>query len=499
MTERRGTRWRALVGASMVVCVLVLCGGRWFREDSLAAPRKLRGLGEIPDRLRGGAVGGVAPLVAVTDAAHGTNGTSSHKVHENVTIRQRRRLHEMSVEDCDSMYDVAQNLRKNDKGLLAAAYALGFVTFVLVMTGISFIFGRYTKPKPPSYWVHHRSIFRPCSFFHDNYREEVDVTAQLGQKFQDLFDETTLSDNMGRGRDGHWSTHKAFKVVKVIRIEDGALWTRYQQVKHRIIPSTHVLHVMSSGQVEKAREGIQILRECCDQVYRSLGGWMALDRNRNEVLLFHGSPGAGARDAAGRVMFETEGTSPVGVIKRQGFDDRLGSVSGMYGSGTYFADKASKADCYAGRYNEFGESYTSVGEEATMFVSRVAMGTPYVTNQSLEQLRRPPCVQGHFDLNLTFNPDVKFGKPWKYKDGVEFKICQHPRFDSVIGDYQIEGMTKLYREYVVYDKQCYPEYCVKYRRKKMKGSTDALPEEGGTKSKTLTKKSPRTKTGLSSG
>jgi len=234
--------------------------------------------------------------------------------------------------------------------------------------------------------------------------------------------------------------------------------------------------MMSPTLVEKTREGMSILKEVSNEVSRYLGSFLKLDSYRGEVILMHGSPGAGARDASGGVMFEQESTSPVGVIKRQGFDDRLGSVAGMYGSGTYFADKASKADCYAGRYNEFGEGYSSVGEEATMFMSRVVMGTPYLTNQSLEQLRRPPCVQGHFDLNLTFNQNVKYGKPWREKDGVDFKLCEHARFDSVIGDFQIEGMTKLYREYVVYDKQCYPEFCIKYKRKKIKGggSSEAL-------------------------
>jgi len=163
-------------------------------------------------------------------------------------------------------------------------------------------------------------------------------------------------------------------------------------------------------------------------------------------------------------MYLSEEQSPVGVIKQQGFDDRLGSISGMLGSGTYFADKASKADCYSGRYNQFNDDYTSVGEEATMFLARVVMGTPYLTKQSLEQLRRPPCLHGHFDLNLTFRP-VTIGRPWPEKEGVEFQICEHPRFDSVISDLNVDGMTKLYREFVVYDKQTYPEFCITYRRR----------------------------------
>ncbi|CAJ1460886.1 unnamed protein product [Effrenium voratum] len=72
---------------------------------------------------------------------------------------------------------------------------------------------------------------------------------------------------------------------------------------------------------------------------------MGSDRER-----FHGSPGAGARHpGTGQVLFPSQETSPVYAIKCAGFDDRLGSVKGMYGSGTYFADMASKADQYAGQ------------------------------------------------------------------------------------------------------------------------------------------------------
>merc|ERR1711957_1002526 len=133
--------------------------------------------------------------------------------------------------------------------------------------------------------------------------------------------------------------------------------------------------------------------------------------------MFHGCPGAGARDKQGAAQFQTESESPVHCVKRQGLDDRLGCVTGMYASGAYFADMASKADQYAGRYNAPPEG--SVGEQATMFLVRVVLGCPYLTNQSLEQLRRPPCIEGHFDLNLSWNERVQIGLPWREK-GVPF-------------------------------------------------------------------------------
>merc|ERR1712048_780833 len=98
-----------------------------------------------------------------------------------------------------------------------------------------------------------------------------------------------------------------------------------------------------------------------------------------------------------------------------------------------------------------------------MILARVAMGTPYLTAQSLEQLRRPPCFHGHFDLNLTFRA-VSIGQQWIHKHNVKFDMCDHARFDSVISDLSIDSMTKLYREYVVYDKQSYPEFAITYKR-----------------------------------
>merc|ERR1719291_895115 len=64
---------------------------------------------------------------------------------------------------------------------------------------------------------------------------------------------------------------------------------------------------------------------------------LGLDEYRNERLLFHGSPGPGARDSEGTILFPSEEFSPSYAIKRGGFDERLGSVKGMYGSGLYFA------------------------------------------------------------------------------------------------------------------------------------------------------------------
>lgn len=386
--------------------------------------------------------------------------------------RTRKLADSSETADCDSMYDVAQNLRANNSYMLSLAYFLGFALALFLIVWTSVRIGRRLKPLPPRYWSV-RAGFGIARFFSDEYRNEVDVTAEMRDKIQKIMDSTTDPGRMGKGRDGVWAKHKSFEVTKVTRVENGKLWTRYQQCKNHIKAYSKTISEELSEGVDSSRDtlkseadsAVQLLKNTHTRANLCLGAdFLQLDTDRCETMLFHGCPGAGARNAAGQKMYLSEDQSPVGVIKQQGFDDRLGSVSGMLGSGTYFADKASKADCYSGRYNPFDSDYTSVGEEATMFLARVVMGTPYLTKQSLEQLRRPPCVHGHFDLNLTFR-SCTIGKPWQEKEGVKFQICEHPRFDSVISDLNIDGKTKLYREFVVYDKQTYPEFCITYRRR----------------------------------
>mmetsp|Transcript_79368 Transcript_79368/g.179083 ORF Transcript_79368/g.179083 Transcript_79368/m.179083 type:complete len:275 (+) Transcript_79368:3-827(+) len=272
---------------------------------------------------------------------------------------------------------------------------------------------------------------------------------------------------MGVGRDGNWATHKRFRVLRITRIEHGTLWSRFARVRGCVPRIDKLLKGMPDHFRKHTMHALDMIESVHeereqDPAVRAFIQKLGLDASRNERLLFHGSPARGARNAAGEVMFPTDDCSPAYAVKHSGFDDRLGSAKGMYGAGTYFADMASKADQYAGRYNPPNSSGT-LGEQATMFLSRVVLGCPYLTNQSLEQLRRPPCIEGHFDLNLHWTEEAMIGRPWPQK-GLPLRICDHPRFDSVMGDFFVDGMKRLYREYVVYDLQCYPEFCVIYER-----------------------------------
>lgn len=375
-------------------------------------------------------------------------------------------------ECCKNVVELWKNMVEEERHF-ALLLDVGLCLATLVALGcVSFIVGGWVKPRAPRYWT--RRTWNP---FIDDYYAEVEVTSELRDIIQQLFDMTTQSENMGRGEDGKWASHKSFRVLQVHRIENGPLWTSYARLRKSIGSwKSTAKKIPNAGLRLRTEEAIQELdfedeklsaAGMVQNFVKSLG----LDAKRNERLMFHGSPGHRAVNLhTGQMIFPEADKTPVYAIKHSGFDDRLSSVKGMYGSGVYFAQKACKADQYAGQYHwppppgSPHSGYSSIGERATIFLSRVTLGCPYKTDLSLEQLRRPPCIEGHFDLNLLWNEDLRPGStPWRMK-GVPCCICSHPRFDSVMAGLKIDLREKLYREFVVYDKQCYPEFMVTYER-----------------------------------
>lgn len=394
---------------------------------------------------------------------------------------------------CQGAQDVLNDMLADGRHVEVLCIIASIIAFFVLIIGSSMWVGRHIKPNRPIYWKNNKK-YRPSEWLSDSFKEEVDVTEELRDTVQKLFDATTLSEKMGGG-DGKWQTHKGFKVLSVKRWEHGALWTEYAKMREAT-PSYEETRAMQQKLVQEAEteeektriteflkkqeELFSTTKEVFSkrqedeglvgQFMKSLG----LDTGKNEVLLFHGSPMAGGRNREGKVIFG-EKTAPVNAIKKTGFDERLGNAEGMLGSGTYFGDHISKADCYAGRYAEWkdGKDPGSKGEIAACFLARVCLGTPYMADQSLEGLRRPPCLKGSFDGNLCgfkvkdFNP--KDGRPpvpgkqWNDK-GVPLEVSELPRHDCVISDLTVDGDTKSYREYVLYEKSCYPEFVVEYKR-----------------------------------
>jgi len=303
----------------------------------------------------------------------------------------------------------------------------------------------------------------------------------------------------GKGYDGKWAKHTGFKVLEVKRIEHGHTWVSYRRTAHSMWPMRTMFFHMDSDERKAAEQTMKKVKSInanwkkqsprvkaflnslhlesnwfrylqsvlkCFRLEQYLKDWIEPLTYRNETLLFHGCPGKNAKDQNGTNLYPYPHKAPRDAIMRRGFDDRLGSLSGMLGSGLYFADKASKADQYAGKYGLPEE--TTVGEEAEIFLVRVSLGLVYSTKVSLNEMRRPPCIKNHFDANLEWiegKPELaKFGaKPWKDK-GLKFLMCDHIRYDSVMSEGVVDNRKKVYNEYAVFSKAAYPEFKVKYKR-----------------------------------
>jgi len=374
------------------------------------------------------------------------------------------------VTHCDGATDVLKHLVKKERHVEVACMIGGSLAFLIALICVSIWIGMSVKPRVPGYWKNGSQLM-PFSIS-NAFDDEYDVTEELLPVVQKLVDMTTIPDLLGVGHDAAWQTHKRFKVTKVMRIESGRHWNQYATAKSVTPKFADSLKEMpeelrkDTEERWKKIEADHAEREN-DPVVGPFLKKLGLDRSRNEKMLFHGSPLAGARNRSGEVIFPTEAQAPMNAIKKTGFDERLGSANGMLGSGTYFGDAITKADSYAGRYHEWpdGKDPGSVGEVAAMFLARVAVGCPYITNQSLEQLRRPPCLQGHFDASLC-GATVNHGEPWN-KKGVELEVCEHARCDSVIADPPMidnHPWATAFREFVLYEKRCYPEYLFYYER-----------------------------------
>lgn len=199
------------------------------------------------------------------------------------------------------------------------------------------------------------------------------------------------------GRDGIFEVAK-IKKVHAWRIENPILWRQY----------------MSKS--EELRSRHQVMGTRCEPVYpevpehvvpgmppyfkwRSSGSF---DKSTNEVLLWHGTHG-----------------DIINTIVKQGFDERVCSLSGMFGAGLYFAQDS----CKSGQYAQADRNRSH-----WFLLCRVRLGRPYYATETMQNERKAP---DGFD-SVVFNP------------GVGHIPCGH------------------HREHIIYDRyQAYPEYVVR--------------------------------------
>jgi len=177
------------------------------------------------------------------------------------------------------------------------------------------------------------------------------------------------------------------ELVKVHRVENQDLWINYSQYRASIL---------------QKHEDEEIAETTLHPL--SMSNWMfkefELERRVNEVLVLHGTTGKVAP-----------------VVCHQGFEARIVKKLGKSGRGIYFSDEIGKADQYADN-DIYGLRH--------VFLSRVTLGVPYVTDSHLRQQMSAPSIEGQ-------------------------------QYDSVA------AKREKYNEFVVYDaQQCYPELILTY-------------------------------------
>lgn len=236
--------------------------------------------------------------------------------------------------------------------------------------------------------------------------KRVDVTREMQDRIRWLMNETAKPQFHGHGRDSHGKKFNKFEPRNVWRIENHQQWRQYVLQRDAV-------------RANVGGKPTPITPPLATDVFRLPSGAL-LDKSSNEHFLFHGTKPA-----------------VVDVLCNRGFDERVGSLGGLFGAGCYFAENSSKSD-----------EYVPPGAKQYMFLCRVVVGSPFVTPRSHNNLRRPPSITGHFDDTWPPSND--------------------DRFDSLLATTKAtdpRSFLEKFREFVVYDhSQCYPEYLIEYER-----------------------------------
>lgn len=197
------------------------------------------------------------------------------------------------------------------------------------------------------------------------------------------------------GRDGSFAIGSV-KTVRVWRVENPVLWRQYCN-KASELTARHMSRGLSCPALQPpvSEHLVEVdLPNCLKR--------RSLDESLNEVYLWHGTRQLNVEH-----------------ILQDGFDERVCSLTGMFGAGLYFAEDSCKSGQYA-------EKSISSSRSHFFFLSRVLLGRPHHTNQPMPEIRKAP---DSFD-SVVFSPTE----------------------DSPLGHH---------REFVVYDRyQAYPEYLV---------------------------------------
>jgi chemotaxis protein histidine kinase CheA len=250
---------------------------------------------------------------------------------------------------------------------------------------------------PPPYWdTRSLRLDQPCRLVE---------TADLLKEVQAVITSTCISRHIGIGRDSHGLKHTGFKVVRVQRIENPLLWSKYQ------IEREGVRANLPPGGPSSATQ--------LDCYSAALWKAFQIQIDVNEALLWHGT--------------KPDLWDP---ISRQGLDERLAS-NGMFGHGIYFAENSSKSDEYIVPDHN-GNCY--------IFFVRVCLGEVHSTLAATSGMKRPP---------------PRSDKPSALFDSVRAECQEHAKYGKPAAQLQ------RYRELIVFDRKLtYPELLVTFKRVK---------------------------------
>lgn len=270
----------------------------------------------------------------------------------------------------------------------------------------------------PSYWSRETTAlpWNPVSNLHDweteFLLELLKFTGSLGgcdQKCKDPIGYTQM------------------EVVGLWRVESIALWMKYAAKRWVIRQSIKDIAESSGVPLRKLETKISIkIPDVC-----------GCDASINETFLLHG----------------TDGHIIKSILTRNGFNERLASLRGMFGAALYFAEDPEKSDQYTmprplGEVVPAGSPAFGVGPEENVhffLVCRVIFG------DFLRAYNEHACEAGK---------DLYLGADKRELRQIEGSTDVHHGLVREIG-----GRIQRYREFMVYHgDQVYPEYLVAYKR-----------------------------------
>eukprot|EP00906_Rhabdomonas_costata_P012053 RCo017192 len=216
----------------------------------------------------------------------------------------------------------------------------------------------------------------------------IDVTNEMAPKLLNLI--KASSHPVCKGVDGK-SCIADLHIKQVLRNQNLTLLSRYRLQQSSILE-------------EKKGHGIPIL-----SIQPGVEHHRFLNRDLNEVYLFHGS-----------------NPDTATIIARNGFDERVANLGGLFGAGIYFAQEGCKSAQYCRSKDAHGRF--------CLLYCRVTLGDIFYTDSTLANMRRPPARK---DV-----PTVLY--------------------DSVVANPGVaNGGHQVHRELIVYNgAQCLPEYII---------------------------------------